>query len=79
MPINQNSGVRREGTIEEKVQVIAMRAQGDSWSKIERESAFRPTQAKHVVKVWEEEDTLDNTPRYGGPQKLSKEEVGGYH
>jgi len=53
MPIDQNSGKRRQATETERITVIEKDAEGKNYRQIARETAVSKSEAQRIVKRWE--------------------------
>ena len=75
MPIDK--GKRRETTQQERFKIIELKANGYPYSKISKEAGFSISKhgAHQTVKVWEDEQRMENVPRPGHPEKYPDTDV----
>ena len=69
MPRDKN-GCRRETTIEERIRVIQLASQGDSFREIERATGISKATAQRILDRWMREQRVTDLPRPGAPKKL---------
>ena len=75
MPIDK--GKRRETTQQERLKIIELKANGYPYSKISEEAGFLISKygVYQIVKVWEDEQRMENVPRPGHPEKYPDTDV----
>ncbi|KAA8911562.1 hypothetical protein FN846DRAFT_935575 [Sphaerosporella brunnea] len=74
MPIDKATGKRRESTIEERVEVIAKRAAGKTFTEIAQETGVSRAESQRIWANWKSKQKLFNEKRPGRPRKLTETE-----
>ena len=70
MPIDQNTGKRRQATETERITVIEKHPEGNNYRQIARETADSKSEAQRIMKRWETTKIINPPPRPGFKPKL---------